>query len=194
MEYYFAHLKKQIMKAFLLLLLPYLHKMTIVWKALFSKKGIILTIPLVMALPILTTRQQIGCVLGFLMFIDFVTGVMVSHKAKTELEKTKPELKNERLISSSGLKKTGVKFLLYGSTILTAYWIQNILKINKFSFSFTDLSVGITLLVMLFWVTVEIYSIVFENFKALGFDVFAKFNNIIEIFKKGKAKFNETKD
>ena len=182
------------MKTFLLLLLPYLQKMTIVWNAIFSKKGIILAIPLVMALPILSTRQQIGCVLGFLMVIDFITGVMVSHKEKTALEKTKPELKNERLISSSGLKKTGVKFLLYGSTILTAYWIQNILKINKFTFSFTDLSVGITLLVMLFWVTVEIYSIVFENFKALGFDVFAKFNNIIEIFKKGKAKFNETKD
>lgn len=180
-----------IMKIFLTLLVPYAQKAIVVSKTLFSKNGIILVSPLVIAMPIFSTNTLMGIFLGMLMAGDFVTGVWVSWNNKKELEKTNPELKNQHLISSEGLKKSGVKFLLYSSTILMAWFLHKILMLNTFSFSFSKLNFTITLIVILFWITVEIYSIIFENAKKLGFDVVDKFNKIVDVFKKGKSKINE---
>lgn len=180
-----------IMKIFLTLLVPYAKKAIIVGKTLFSKNGLYLATPVIIAMPIFSTNTLMGIFLGILMIGDFATGVWVSWNLKKELEKTKPELKKQNLISSEGLKKSGVKFLLYSSTILMAWFLHKILMLNTFQFSISKLDFTITLIVILFWITVEIYSIVFENAKKLGFDVVEKFNKIVDLFKKGKSKINE---
>lgn len=182
---------KSIMYQFLLLLVPYVKKTTLIWKTIFSKKGFFLLTPAVIVLPTLTLKQHIGLFLFALMIFDFATGVAVSNKQKKEAEKLHPELKKQHLISSEGLKRTGVKFLLYFSTIAIAYWSENVLKLNTFNISFSQIEFTVTIAVMLWWITVETYSIVFENFKKLGFDVFSAFNKIIDTYKNGKSKINE---
>jgi hypothetical protein len=125
------------------------------------------------------------------MFFDLFTGILVSRKEKKEAEKLKPELKNESLITSKKLKLGFVKFLLYGSSILIAYNLQEIAKIHAFNFSFSDLKFSITMLIILSCCVVEIYSIFFENFKKLGFDILKIASKIIDTYRKGKSKITE---
>ncbi len=175
------------MKIFLTLLAPYAKKAFVVLKAFFvPKKAVFLAIPTIITFKILPNTVYAGIFLFVLMIFDFVTGILVSKKIKREAEKINPLLKNELLVTSSGVKRSGIKFLLYSSTILMAWFLQNVLMLKPIKFPFSDLHFTITLVGVCVWILVEFYSIVFENFKKLGIDVLLVFSNIKKVYKEIK--------
>jgi len=177
------------MKILLTLIIPYLHKTIIVFKSLFSQKGIILIPALAISIPILSTKQHIGLMLIVLIIIDFLTGLAVSKRKKKKAEKLDTALKNKNLFQSKLFKDgTGVKLLLYSLTIFITYWAEYVLKIKTFNISISKIDLNGTLVILLIWVTVELYSIIFENIKDLGFDVLAVLKKIVAVFKSVKKE------
>lgn len=168
----------------------YIKKTILVTKSLFTKQGLVIATPIALTLPVLSTIQQALWLLFWLMVLDFITGVMASGHEKKEAEKTKPELVNESLISSEKLKKSGFKILLYMCSILAVYRVQKIFMIKSFSVSFANIELSIALMVVLFWCLVELFSIVFENFKKMGFDVVKKISTIFSTVKTIKNEFH----
>jgi phage-related holin len=166
-------------------------KTKIVANALLSKKGLVL-VPV--AAVAITVQFQLALLLLFgLMVLDFITGILASYFEREKDKKlATPEalilILSKYLISSEKLKLSGVKFTLYTSTILLAYFIQNIFFIKSFSFGFSDAHFTISIVVVSFWCVVEFYSIVFENFKRMGFDVLAIFFKIFNKYKSTKDK------
>lgn len=185
------------LKQFTLLFLPYVQKTPIILHALCSKKSIVL-LP-VLALPLITTHEHILLFLFGLVVFDFATGIAVSSSEKTKAEieaknrstKEYEILKSQRLITSKKLKQTGVKVMLYISSLLVAYWFDSVLKIEHFHFRFSGVDYTVTLIVALWWVVVEIYSIFFENFKDLGFDILKVFTKMKEVYMQFKKAKNE---
>ncbi len=169
---------------------PYINKSLLVCKALASKKGIVISVPVAVSLPVLTDIQQAIWLLFWLMFVDFGTGILASRIEKKNAEKLNPLLKKESLISSEKLKKSGFKTLLYFCSILTIYQSQKIFKIKSFNLSFSELELSVTLVAIFFWCLVEFYSIVFENFKTMGFDVSQKISNVFSTIKNIKKEVN----
>ncbi|WP_281754728.1 phage holin family protein [Neptunitalea chrysea] len=159
-------------------------KIPIVFQAFATKKGLLMA-P-VAVLPIVISAKGALKVLFALMILDFITGIYASHVEKRKVEKINPELKNEPLISSEKLKLSGVKFMLYVATILLAYFVEKIFFIKSFAIGFSDAHFTITVIVIAFWIVVEFYSVVFENFKRMGFDVIRKLTKIISKFKSTK--------
>jgi phage-related holin len=176
---------------FLTLFSSYITKTTIVAKALFSKKGIIIFTPVFISLPILSQLQESLWLLFWLMVVDFFTGIIASWFEKNKAEKTNPELKKENLISSEKLKKSGFKTLLYICSILAVFHVQKTFQLKTFQLSFSELNLSPGMVIIFFWCMVEFYSIVFENFKKMGFDVMEKIGNIIGVFKTTKSKIEE---
>lgn len=170
---------------------PYFTKSFLVIKTLTTKKGLVL-IPAVVTLPFLLTNTQkaIG-VLVMLMIFDFVTGIGASYFKKKKLEKSKPELKNQSLISSEKLKKSGVKFLLYSMTILCSYFLGVIFQLKTFKIIVSDLEMNLCIGVVGFWCVVECYSIFFENFKDMGVDIKLIVKKITSIISFLKEKSSE---
>jgi hypothetical protein len=149
----------------------YFKKASIVGKLIFSKKGIAL-IPFVATMPILlTSTQQSIAFLILLMIADFVTGIGASISRRRKLIKSNPQQELPRLISSGKLKKSGVKFLLYSMTILTAYGMQVIFQLKTFTLPITNMELSFCIGVVAWWCIVEFYSIFFENFKDMGIDI-----------------------
>ena len=166
----------------------YINKSIIVCKALASKKGVVISAPVLIAMPVFSEIQQAIWLLFWLMVVDFITGVLASRHEKKHAEILKPELKSETLISSEKLKKSGFKVLLYTCSILVVYRAENIFKLKSFSWSFSDLELSATLVLVFFWCVVEFYSIVFENFKRMGLDVVLKISEVFSTFKKIKKE------
>lgn len=169
----------------------YFLKISVVAKALFSKKGIIIATPVVISLPVLTQLQESLWLLFWLMVLDFITGIIASWFEKKKAEKLNPDLKKENLISSEKLKKSGFKTLLYICTIIAVFHAQKTFKLKTFQLSFSELDLSPGTVMIFFWCMVEFYSIVFENFKKMGFDVMEKINNLIGVFKSTKSKIEE---
>jgi hypothetical protein len=159
---------------------------------LFSKKGAILILP--MAVTANTINVQLALlVLFILMSIDFITGIGASYFERKELLKTLEggelkKLKETNLISSQKLKLSGIKFIFYMTFILVAFIIESVFFIKSFDLSFSEAKLTLSIIVILFCCGVEIYSIIFENFKKMGFDVTAMF---LKIFKKYKSLKSE---
>ncbi|GLB47749.1 phage holin family protein [Neptunitalea lumnitzerae] len=128
-----------------------------------------------------------------LIVLDFITGICASFIEKKRAQRLNPELKNEILLSSEKLRMTGVKFFLYGATILLAYYIEKIFLIKSFTFSFSSATFSLSIIVTGFWIVVEFYSVVFENFKRMGFDVIEKTLNIVQKFKTTKKQLKNEK-
>ncbi len=180
------------MKILINLTYPYAHKLIIVFKSLFTQKGLILIPTILISVPILSTKQHIGLMLVFLIIVDFLTGLAVSRKKKKAAEKLDPNLKTKNLFKSKIFKdKTGVKLLLYSLTIFVTYWAEYILKIRTFNISISKIDLNGTLIILLVWITVELYSIIFENIKDLGFDVMIVIKKIITAFKSVKKEIKE---
>lgn len=157
-------------------------KSKIVFHALFTKKSFFL-LPLA-TVPVLIEKPQAISVLLAFMVADFATGVLASWEEKKQAEKRDPALRNQNLISSEKLKKSGLKFFLYASTILLAHWLEKVFFIKSFGFSISDSQFTITIATISWWIMVEAYSILFENLKRLGVD-------LLKIFRKIKAIKND---
>ena len=117
--------------------------------------------------------------------LDFITGVIASYKEKRQKEKEDPSLKKQSLISSDKLKLSAIKAFTYTSSILGVWGIEKVFFIKTFKFeniSTQDLTV--TLIFIGFCCAIEFYSIVFENFKRMGFDIAKNFLKVVNGIKK----------
>lgn len=161
-------------------------KVPIVIKAFATKKALFM-LPVASVPLLISTKEALKFLFG-LMVIDFITGIGASYFEKRKVERIHPELKTQNLISSEKLKLSGVKFLVYTASIILAYWIEKIFFIKSFAISFSDAHFSVTVSVIAFWMVVEFYSIVFENFKRMGFDVVQKTLTIVRKFKATKKE------
>lgn len=160
------------------LMLPFLKWKTVL-QSFTTVKGYFL-VPIVVATASIDIVRSIKLLLVF-MVVDFATGIGASYKEW--------RVKKEGyLISSEKLKMSGVKFALYASTILLAYYLEKIFFIKPFEFGFSKGSFNISIVVVAFWCVVEFYSIVFENFKRMGFDVVKKVTTIFKKYKSAKKE------
>jgi hypothetical protein len=155
--------------------------------AFFSKESIIL-VPITISLSyfISISNELKGLLLLlFLMLFDFVTGIIASSFRRKKSIKEEKEV-SKRLIESAKLKLSGVKFLLYFSTIFIALCFHHIFVLKDFNIWVSTENKGLVLIITGFWCLVELYSILFENFKDMGIDVLRIFDKIKEIYKKIK--------
>ncbi len=170
------------------IILQYIFSSTKLLYAFSTKKSLVLvpsTVYLSYFLTVSNEEKAIYLLLG-LMILDFITGIGASKEIRRKLIKDNLPVP-ERLIESKKLRLSGVKFALYSSTILTAWAIHHIFIIKNFSIGISEKPAGIVLILTGFWCLVELYSILFENFKIMGIDVLSIFDKIKEIYIKIKS-------
>lgn len=157
----------------------YLFKITASIKTLLTTPtGVLVSIPMI-AVPFLTNLQLSFVLLFGLFLADFGTGILASYYVKREEEKTNPALKEENLISSEKAKYSVVKGLAYTMSSLGVYFIEKIFFIKTFRIdSISEKDLTITLIWVGFCSAIEFYSIFFENFKKMGFDLRKEFNSL----------------
>jgi phage-related holin len=153
----------------------YFIKFGITIKAMFTKPLPLLACMPVMYMPVFTTEQKALILLGCLFIIDFATGIMASW---SEFQKVLPENRKDYLIESDKLRLSAVKFITYAFTALMAWGIEKVFIIGEFEPHSKLQKMTFTTIVVAFCCAIEIYSIVFENFKRMGFDIIKKVKKI----------------
>ena len=163
----------------------YFFKLGINLKTMASSPAGVIAGTSVVAVSVLTSVQKALLLLLIFFVIDFIPGILASWKEKKEAEKTKPELKEVSLISSDKLKLSAVKAFTYASAILGVWGIEKVFFIKTFKFdNVSTEGLTITLIFIGFCCAIEFYSIVFENFKRMGFDIAKKFLFMVKSVKK----------
>ena len=163
----------------------YFFKLGLSLKTMGSSPAGIITGTSVVAISVLSSVQKALLLLLLFFILDFITGILASWKEKKENEKTKPELKEESLISSDKLKLSAVKAFTYASAILGVWGIEKVFFIRTFKFdNVSTEGLTITLIFIGFCCAIEFYSIVFENFKRMGFDIAKRFIQVVKNTKK----------
>jgi phage-related holin len=168
---------------------------TMEWLSLYSKYFIKLGISLktmtsspvtavaggtVVTLSIFSSVQKAILLLFLFFILDFITGILASWREKKQAEKENPKLKETSLISSDKLKLSAIKAFTYASAILSIYGIEKVFFIKTFKIdTISDEDMTITLIFVGFCCAIEFYSIVFENFKRMGYDIVKKFTNTV---------------
>ena len=162
-------------------MLAYFTKVSLSLKAILSKKiGLFILIPTVTVTSQIDPEKAIYLLLFFIV-IDFITGIAGSYVDWSKTDK------KERLISSEKLRKSGLKMSVYFFGILCCFGVEKIFIIKNFKLALiSDNHFTLSLVAIGFFITVEFYSIVFENFKKMGFDVLSKFRKIAGVFKETK--------
>lgn len=165
----------------------YFIKAKLVGSSIFTKKGFLLAPAIVPVTLAKTTGMAIEFLI-FLMITDFFTGIGASYFETKKASKVKVGLVD--IISSEKLKRSGLKFMLYSLTILTAFFLQKIFQLKTFTLLVSDMKLNLVIGVIGFWCVVECYSIFFENFKKMGIDVKATIKKITDLvtFFKEKSK------
>lgn len=163
----------------------YFLKLGVSLKTMGSSPAGVITGTSVVAISVLSSVQKALLLLLLFFILDFVTGVLASWKEKKEEEKIKPELKDKDLISSDKLKLSAVKAFTYTSAILGVWGIEKVFFIRTFKFdNVSTEGLTITLIFIGFCCAIEFYSIVFENFKRMGFDIAKRFIQVVKNTKK----------
>ena len=163
----------------------YFFKLGISLKTMSSSPAGVITGSSLVVVSVLTSVQKALILLLIFFVIDFITGIIASWKEKKDKEKIDPKVKEQSLISSDKLKLSAVKAFTYASAILGVWGIEKVFFIRTFKFenvSTEDLTV--TLIFIGFCCAIEFYSIVFENFKRMGFDISKKALSVIRHVKK----------
>lgn len=163
----------------------YFFKLWINLKTMSSSPAGVITGSSLVAVSVLTSVQKALILLLIFFVIDFITGIIASWREKKDKEKIDPTVKEQSLISSEKLKLSAVKAFTYASAILGVWGIEKVFFIRTFKFeniSTEDLT--ITLIFVGFCCAIEFYSIVFENFKRMGFDISKKAFSVIRHVKK----------
>jgi len=163
----------------------YFFKLGLSLKTMASSPAGVITGASTIAVSVLTSVQKALLLLLIFFVLDFITGIIASWREKKEKEKTDPTIKEQSLISSDKLKLSAVKAFTYASAILGVWGIEKVFFIRTFKFenvSTEDLTV--TLIFVGFCCAIEFYSIVFENFKRMGFDISKKALSVIRHIKK----------
>lgn len=132
----------------------------------------------------LSNMQKAFILLAFFFVIDFITGILASRVEKRKAEKTDPALREKNLISSQKLKLSAVKAGTYAFSIIGVYMIEKIFFLKSFKLGISDNELTVTLVFVAFCSAIEFYSIVFENFKRMGYDIAKKFTVMVRGAKK----------
>jgi phage-related holin len=177
-------LKSSIME-WLGLYTKYFFKLGINLKSMASTPSGVVSGSTIVAVSVLTSIQKALLLLLVFFVLDFITGVLASWKIKKEEERLDPSLKDKALISSEKLKLSAVKAFTYASAILGVWGIEKVFFIKTFKFdNVSTESLTVTLIFTGFCCAIEFYSIVFENFKKMGFDIAKKFLKVVSSLKK----------
>ena len=163
----------------------YLHYLAkpfiIIQEVVTTPKGIAFAIPTLGTISLLSTQRL---AFGFLVIaytLDFITGVIASFIERLREEKKIQEVESFTWkqnvvyffdnISSDQMKRSIVKGIAYSVFILCSHGIQFIFKIKPFSFSFSELVWDLPLIAVAGAIVIELWSILLENFKRMGFDI-----------------------
>lgn len=169
----------------------YFSKMLLSIKMIFSKKlSIVLSIPIMISIYSLSNIQKAIILLGIFFAFDFITGILASYFEKKKAEKTDPSLKQVSLISSEKLKLSMVKAFTYCSSILSIYGIEKVFFVKQFEWSVVEQKLSVTMIAIAFCCIIELYSIFFENFKRMGFDLGLKIKTISNKIVKIKSQIS----
>lgn len=163
----------------------YFIKLGISLKSISTSPTATITSGTIIATTYFSTVQKALLLLMIFFILDFITGIVASWKEKRNKEKEDPSLKEQSLISSEKLKLSAIKAFTYASSILGVWGIEKVFFIKTFKFenvSTEDLTV--TLIFVGFCCAIEFYSIVFENFKRMGFDIAKNFIKVVKGVKK----------
>jgi len=128
----------------------------------------------------LSTVERALIVLAVLFVVDFITGVWASY---VEFKKSLPVLPGSGkryVVQSSLLTLTAVKFIVYGLTLLVARAIEWAFIAPGIEFEpHTSLNkMTLTTIWAALLCVIEIYSILIENVKRIGFDIIQKIKDI----------------
>lgn len=160
-------------------------------KVMFSKPaGMAMLVP-VLVMPEITTTVKALYLLLLLMVADFFTGVIASYIEFKKSVPVTPGSGKRYVIQSSLLILSGVKFIIYGSASLIAAGIEWVFIAQEFEPHKALKKLTLTAIVIGFFCVVEVYSIVMENFKRMGFDVLEV---VKKMFKSGRDIYKTVKD
>jgi phage-related holin len=142
-----------------------------------------------------TTTEKTLIFLAVLFLFDFITGIGASWVEFKKATPLVPGSVKRYLLSSAKLRLSAVKFTTYAMGIISAYGLECIFVIQEFQPGhFIQQKLTVTTIVTLFFCVIEFYSIFFENFKRMGFDIIQKVKNIFatgwDVYKTTK---NDTK-
>lgn len=163
----------------------YLHYLAkpfiIIQEVITTPKGLAFAIPTLGTISLLSTQRL---AFGFLVIaytLDFITGVIASFIERLREEKKIQEVESFTWkqqvvyffdnISSDQMKRSIIKGIAYSVFILCSHGIQFIFKIKPFSFSFSHLVWDLPLIAVAGAIIIELWSILLENFKRMGFDI-----------------------
>lgn len=163
----------------------YFFKLGISVKTMVSSPVGVVTGTSIVAVSVLSSVQKALILLFVFFILDFLTGIGASWVEKKEKEKTNPELKKESLICSDKMKLSAVKAFTYASAILGVWGIEIVFFIKTFKFeNISTEELTVTTIFVGFCCAIEFYSIVFENFKRMGFDIAKRFIYVVKSVKK----------
>ena len=176
----------------------YLHYLAkpfiIIQEVVTTPKGIAFAIPTLGTISLLGTQRLAVAFLVIAYIVDFITGVVASFIERLKEEKKEQQVESftwkEKVvyffdnISSDQMKRSIVKGIAYSVFIMCSYGIQFIFKIKPFTFSFSELAWDLPLVAVAGAIVIELWSILLENFKRMGFD----------IIKIGLGMFSKTKE
>lgn len=182
-------------------------------KVTTTTKGIAVSVPALALLSTFHIEVKVLIFLTALIIIDFVTGILVSFKiardkAKKEGKFATKETTKHKLfarimfkikfyydvIESGRLRLSLLKMTMYMFAIIGAKTIQSMFKIKPFSFSFSEESWTITIIIMSICCIFEIHSIVAENAKNLGYDFIDKIFSVFRTYKDIKNEFKKDEE
>lgn len=169
-------------------------KMPMVFKAFGSKKAIVL-VP-VTGVTLVVSMKWSLTIFFLAYFFDFVTGIIASvyeHKMK---KKKQCEIVSRvklffETISSEKLRLSVNKLMGYLITILLLYGIERVFYIKSFSIKISEAQFTITTVLIGLWTAFECYSIFFENFPRMGFDISDKLSKLINKYKSTKKQIEQ---
>jgi len=186
----FVHTLKQATMEGFSLYIQYFIKLFLSIKLFATPSGMVSGISVTTVLLLSSVQQSILLLLGLFM-LDFATGIAASIKEQVDYRKKNPDFPKNNFVSSEKLKLSLVKLFTYTTVILSVNGIETIFKIKTFSFpSITTHNYSITLIVIGVCTTIEFYSIFFENFKRMGFDIIS---GITKTVKAAKKVYDEVK-
>lgn len=190
--------------------LTYLAKPFIAIKSLlFTTKGLAITLPTSLGLAAMSSENKAWYFLLAVYSVDFITGIFASYYVNFREEKKKPSYqivaestllvrllyRGEFFINnvqSEKLRKSVIKAIGYTLFVLLFYSVQHLFQIKTWKFdSFSHLEWNLTLAALAGCIAAEIWSILFENLKKMGFDVIGLLGNLSGTYKEVKKKIKQ---
>lgn len=156
----------------------YFFKLATTIKMMLSKPTSLIVCSPVFVVPVYSTPVKALILLAFFFIVDFITGISASY---VEFKRSLPVLPGQGkryVIQSSKLRLSAVKFGTYCIMILGAYGIEWVFVIQEFEPHANLQKMTLTTIIIAFCCAIELYSILFENVKRMGFDIIQKVKNI----------------